>query len=341
VRKVIAEQATKAAQGLEEPLFVFPEATTKDLNTLIPFKDGAFAPGVPVQPMLLKYQWTNCDPCWAVSGPRTLMLLARMLLRFHSRIELEFLPVVTPTEEEKQDPRLFAETVRTKMAKGLGAITSELGVEDTLLTIQAAKAHLMPEVGVVGYRDLRSRFPLSTKTVRELMKIFKKRCSDPYGCLVWEDYVKWVNDTFGKRDEAQCKILRASFEELADSYPDLDFRQFLRRVALVPQEGPVKGDTAVSAEALFAAFADGDALTSAACEAMWTAATKATDPESWWVRLHGDSPGRGPGGSAAAFQAMAGGKDAVSMESFVAHVGKDPGLLADLRRGFACRLVSS
>jgi hypothetical protein len=46
-----------------------------------------------------------------------LKLLWLTLTQVHSSCEIEFLPVYTPSEEEKRDPKLYANNVRHLMAK--------------------------------------------------------------------------------------------------------------------------------------------------------------------------------------------------------------------------------
>jgi len=47
----------------------------------------------------------------------SLKLLWLTLTQVHSSCEIEFLPVYTPSEEEKHDPKLYANNVRRLMAK--------------------------------------------------------------------------------------------------------------------------------------------------------------------------------------------------------------------------------
>ena len=53
---------------------LFPEGTTTNRKCLISFKTGAFQPGVPVQPVVVK--WPNHFDCvtWAFVGPSVLVI---------------------------------------------------------------------------------------------------------------------------------------------------------------------------------------------------------------------------------------------------------------------------
>ena len=47
------------------------------------------------------------------------------MCQFSSQFEAEFLPVYTPNREERDDPKLYASNVRTRMAVRLGLPTVE------------------------------------------------------------------------------------------------------------------------------------------------------------------------------------------------------------------------
>ena len=56
---------------------------------------------------------------WAWEGPGAALLLWMCLCKLWTTLEVEFLPVYTPSEEEKSDPYLYAENVRNLMAEAL------------------------------------------------------------------------------------------------------------------------------------------------------------------------------------------------------------------------------
>lgn len=57
------------AGGKWPHLMIFPEGTCTNRKCLISFKNGAFIPGVNVQPIALKYTNKYYDPSWIFSGP--------------------------------------------------------------------------------------------------------------------------------------------------------------------------------------------------------------------------------------------------------------------------------
>ena len=55
------------------------------------------------------------DRTW--SGPDVTLLIWRTLAQFHTFVEIEYLPVYVPNEEEKKDPKLYAKNVQRLMSK--------------------------------------------------------------------------------------------------------------------------------------------------------------------------------------------------------------------------------
>ena len=83
---------------------------------------GAFAPGVPVQPVLIKYPGTERIDAitWTYNQNYGYMFSVWYLLANPiNRVVVEFLPIYNPTEEEKQSPELYAKNVQKIMAEAL------------------------------------------------------------------------------------------------------------------------------------------------------------------------------------------------------------------------------
>ncbi len=100
------------------PLIVFPEGTTTNGRYLIPFKTSAFEPGLPVQPVYLKYNMRFFKPFWTTlpAGEH----IKRSLGHFFSTIDMHVMPPYIPSDEEKADPALYAENVRKAMSEASG-----------------------------------------------------------------------------------------------------------------------------------------------------------------------------------------------------------------------------
>ncbi|XP_030381302.1 lysophosphatidylcholine acyltransferase [Scaptodrosophila lebanonensis] len=116
---------------------IFAEGTCTNRSALIKFKPGAFYPGVPVQPVLLKYPNKFDTFTWTWDGPGVLRLLWLTMTQFYNRCEIEYLPVYTPSPAEIADANLYANNVRDVMARALGVPTSDYSFEDVIIMSRA------------------------------------------------------------------------------------------------------------------------------------------------------------------------------------------------------------
>ena len=92
-------------------------------NNFCPFFSiGAFSPGVSVQPVLIKYPGTERIDAvtWTFNQNYSYILSVWYLLANPiNRVIVEFLPIYSPNEEEKQSPELYAKNVQKIMAEAL------------------------------------------------------------------------------------------------------------------------------------------------------------------------------------------------------------------------------
>ncbi|XP_044038991.1 lysophospholipid acyltransferase LPCAT4 [Siniperca chuatsi] len=120
-RKRAVAQVTErlTSDGYWPQMLMFPEGTTTNGRTLIKFKPGAFLPGVPVQPVLLRYPNKLDTIRWTYKGTTWTEALWHTTSQFYTNMTIEFLPVYNPSQEEKKDPNLYADNVQKLMAKAL------------------------------------------------------------------------------------------------------------------------------------------------------------------------------------------------------------------------------
>ena len=112
-------------------LMIFPEGSTGNRQALMAFKPGAFCPGKPVQPVILRYPNNIDTVTWTWNQPHgALAVMWLTLSQTYSKAEMEFLPVYHPSKEEMEDPKLYASNVRDVMAAALGIPTSDATFED-------------------------------------------------------------------------------------------------------------------------------------------------------------------------------------------------------------------
>jgi len=93
---------------------VFPEGTFTNGKSLIQFKSGAFVVGSPVTPIVFRYP--SYTPFWNRDESTFPMQIFRLISRLFTPVVLDFLPTYHPTQEELEDPKLYAENVRKLIA---------------------------------------------------------------------------------------------------------------------------------------------------------------------------------------------------------------------------------
>ncbi|KAE9586764.1 hypothetical protein Lal_00004820 [Lupinus albus] len=129
VSAVVTERILEAHQNKSAPLMMlFPEGTTTNGDFLLPFKTGGFLAQAPVLPVILKYPYQRFSPAWdTISGVRHVIFL---LCQFVNYMEVTQLPVYYPSQQEKDDPKLYANNVRRLMASEGNLVLSDIGLAE-------------------------------------------------------------------------------------------------------------------------------------------------------------------------------------------------------------------
>lgn len=152
-------------------MMIFPEGTCTNRSCLITFKSGAFYPGVPVQPVCIRYPNKLDTVTWTWEGPGALKLLWLTLTQLNSSCEIEFLPVYKPSEAEKTDPKLYANNVRRLMAEALQIPVSDYTYDDCRIISKAHQLNIPRASIIVEAHKLRNKLGLvSAKTEEELVQ---------------------------------------------------------------------------------------------------------------------------------------------------------------------------
>ncbi|CAG5088080.1 Similar to LPCAT: Lysophosphatidylcholine acyltransferase (Drosophila melanogaster) [Cotesia congregata] len=163
--KEIIERATSKEDWPQ--IMIFPEGTCTNRSCLITFKCGAFYPGVPVQPVCIRYPNKLDTVTWTWEGPGALKLLWLTLTQLNSSCEIEFLPVYRPSEAEKTDPKLYANNVRRLMAEALEIPVSDYTYDDCRIINKAHMLHLPYAAVIVEAHKLRCKLGLQKVKVEE------------------------------------------------------------------------------------------------------------------------------------------------------------------------------
>jgi 1-acyl-sn-glycerol-3-phosphate acyltransferase len=121
ISKKIQEHANLWENGDIPPIVIFPEGTTSNGKYLIEFKNGAFYPLKPIQPVLIRYKYKYFNPCWVELSAS--QYFTSLLTQWSNAVEIIFLPVVRPTEEEKKDPTKYRDRLQEIMARELETVS--------------------------------------------------------------------------------------------------------------------------------------------------------------------------------------------------------------------------
>ncbi|CAB3221797.1 unnamed protein product [Arctia plantaginis] len=161
--KEIIERATSKEDWPQ--VLIFPEGTCTNRSCLITFKPGGFYPGVPIQPVTIRYPNARDTVTWTWEGPGALKLLWLTLTQVHSSCEIEFLPVYYPSEEEKRDPKLYARNVRDVMAKALGIPVLDYTYDDCRLIARAKQLGIPGGTLSREVNDIRNQLGLARSQI--------------------------------------------------------------------------------------------------------------------------------------------------------------------------------
>jgi len=134
--KLFASSRTKPEGQRFPQILVFPQGTCTRDSVVSMFQRGAFNDGFPVQPVAIKYPHRYFDPAYVVTRKKD-YFYRRHFAQFYMQMEVSFLPLYRPSEEEKRDPNLYAKNVRAVIAKELGAAVTDHYFEDAKLFREA------------------------------------------------------------------------------------------------------------------------------------------------------------------------------------------------------------
>ncbi|CAL1584410.1 unnamed protein product [Knipowitschia caucasica] len=194
-KRTVEEIKRRVTSGEPWPqVMVFPEGTCTNRAGLISFKAGAFIPGLPVQPVVLRYPNKLDTVTWTWQGPGGLKILWLTLCQLHNAFEIEYLPVYTPSQEEKENPALFANNVRMLMAKALDAPPIDLYFDDREVIMSSGPLGIFDFSGLLEFNQLVYRLRLKSATnASSLEDQAAKACKLKGQLLNVEDFAQCLN----------------------------------------------------------------------------------------------------------------------------------------------------
>ncbi|MED6270877.1 Lysophosphatidylcholine acyltransferase 1 [Characodon lateralis] len=228
-KKTVEEIKRRAHNGGDWPhIMIFPEGTCTNRSCLITFKPGAFIPAVPVQPVVIRYPNKLDTITWTWQGPGAFKILWLTLCQLHNEFVIEFLPIYTPSEEEKRNPALFAVNVRRVMATALGVPITDYSFEDCQLAMAEGQLRLPVDTCLLEFAKLVRRLGLKPQNTEKVLQDYGNRARKLEGQkLSLGDFAHFL-------DVPVSDMLRDMFA-LFDEHEDnsMDIREYVIALSVV------------------------------------------------------------------------------------------------------------
>lgn len=167
---IIRERAKASYTQRWKQVLFFPEGLCSNGDNLATFKNGAFVAGLPVQPITLKIKrHGGLNLCaWTQTGTQDLSCNLFQFMKWWQEIEVHYLPPYKPSEEEINDPDLYAYNVQQKMAKYRNMTATDYSVYDARVCARfVMKNNFKHKSGLLGIepmawmRNMRASFIVS------------------------------------------------------------------------------------------------------------------------------------------------------------------------------------
>ncbi|KAM5297593.1 lysophosphatidylcholine acyltransferase 2 isoform 2-T2 [Glossophaga mutica] len=173
-------------------------------------------------------EWPQDTVTWTWQGYTFFQLCVLTFCQPFTKVEVEFMPVQTPSDEEKRDPVLFAGRVRSLMAQALGVPMTEHTYEDCRLMISAGQLTLPMEAGLVEFTKISRKLKLNWDSVRKHLDEYAAIASSSKGGRIgieeFAEYLKLpVSDVL--------RQLFALFDRNDDG--SIDFREYVIGLAVL------------------------------------------------------------------------------------------------------------
>ncbi|KAK4578463.1 hypothetical protein RGQ29_028531 [Quercus rubra] len=219
-KHAVNEIKRKASSDRFPRVLLFPEGTTTNGRILMSFQLGAFIPGYPIQPVIVRYPHVHFDQSWGNISLAKLMF--RMFTQFHNFMEVEYLPVVSPLPNQKETAVHFAKRTSHALATGLNVIQTSHSYGDLMLLMKAIESKQeKPSNYMVEMAKVQSLFHISSLEAVDFLDKFLLMNPNPSGCVKFHDFLKVL------RLKA-CTLSEEIFSFIdAEKSGTITFKQFL------------------------------------------------------------------------------------------------------------------
>ncbi|KAL2477773.1 Lysophospholipid acyltransferase LPEAT2 [Forsythia ovata] len=188
-KRAVNEIKRKASCNRFPRVLLFPEGTTTNGRLLISFQLGAFIPGYPVQPVIVRYPHVHFDQSW---GHITIAkLMFRMFTQFHNFMEVEYLPLVSPHENRKENAIHFAQRTSRVIASALNVVQTSHSYGDFMLFAKASELKQEnPSQFMVEMAWVESSFHIKTLEALDFLETFISMNPDPSGHVEFHNFLR-------------------------------------------------------------------------------------------------------------------------------------------------------
>ncbi|GAB2244960.1 hypothetical protein Droror1_Dr00000453 [Drosera rotundifolia] len=190
-KHAIDEIKRKASCDRFPRVLLFPEGTTTNGRALLSFQLGAFLPGYPIQPVTVHYPFVHFDQSWGnISLPK---LMFRMFTQFHNFMEVEYLPVIRPLENQEESENryanIYAERTGYAIASALNIVQTSYSYGDMILLTKAAqRKQVNPSKFMVEMSKVESAYQITNREAVEFLDKFLSMNPDNSGSVRLPDF---------------------------------------------------------------------------------------------------------------------------------------------------------
>ncbi|PON41216.1 Parvalbumin [Parasponia andersonii] len=219
-KHAVNEIKRKASCDRFPRLLLFPEGTTTNGRVIISFQLGAFIPGYPIQPVIVRYPHVHFDQSWGHISLAKLMF--RMFTQFHNFMEVEYLPVIFPLDHEKESAVNFAGRTSQAIATALNVVQTSHSYGDVMLLIKASESKQeKPSAYMVEMARQELLHHISSLEAVDFLDKFLAMNPDLSGHVKYHDFVKVLR----LRD---CTLSEEIFSFIdVEKCRSITFKQFL------------------------------------------------------------------------------------------------------------------
>jgi len=212
------------------PIISFPERVRTNGSHIITFSPTTFVPGCPVQPIIITYSHSYFDPAYPEVAPSFAWHFFRLLTQIYNKVEISYLPVLSPGEEEK-DSTTFAKRVRKEMLAHSQLHSTSYSVDDARLFSLAMAAHFPASAVNINTAKIKEVSNLSYEDVRAMLQRFIDINTHKTGYVDLEEFSHFLG--FESPTDYSTRL----FHTLdLDQNGTLDFAEFLIGVSILSED---------------------------------------------------------------------------------------------------------